>query len=78
MENKELGDFFYNGLDRIDPKKPHNIDNVVPCCYDCNVAKLDRSQEDFKEWTKNIASHHLYDLTPEQLDRAVKLWKEQK
>lgn len=27
------------GCDRIDNTKPHTPDNVVPCCYDCNVKR---------------------------------------
>lgn len=29
------------GLDRIDNSKGHTIDNVVPCCYECNTARSD-------------------------------------
>lgn len=29
------------GLDRIDNVKGHNKDNVLPCCYECNVARSD-------------------------------------
>jgi 5'-deoxynucleotidase YfbR-like HD superfamily hydrolase len=44
------GDFIYNGLDRVDSTKPHNYDNVVPCCLRCNKSKLDRSVEEFAQW----------------------------
>ena len=27
------------GVDRIDNKKGHTKINVIPCCYDCNVAR---------------------------------------
>lgn len=27
------------GCDRIDDKKGHLIDNVIPCCYICNVVR---------------------------------------
>lgn len=33
------GDFVYNGLDRINSKLLHNINNVVPCCRTCNSFK---------------------------------------
>lgn len=35
------GDTKRLGLDRIDNSKGHTKDNVVVCCYDCNVARGD-------------------------------------
>lgn len=46
----EKGTFIYNGLDRVDSSKPHNLDNVVPCCKHCNRAKLEMSVEEFRKW----------------------------
>lgn len=28
------------GLDRIDNTRGHELDNVVPCCYECNCARM--------------------------------------
>lgn len=50
--------FIYNGLDRIDSDGKHTTDNVVPCCADCNYAKLDRSQDDFFSWIKMVHNNH--------------------
>lgn len=33
------GDTNRIGCDRIDNSKGHTIDNVVPCCYECNCAR---------------------------------------
>lgn len=33
------GDTHNLGLDRIDNSRGHEIGNVVPCCYECNVAR---------------------------------------
>jgi hypothetical protein len=33
------GDMSRVGLDRIDNSKGHTMDNVVPACYECNVAR---------------------------------------
>ncbi|MBS6574788.1 HNH endonuclease [Parabacteroides goldsteinii] len=35
------GDTMKLGCDRIDNTKGHTMDNVVPCCYSCNVARFD-------------------------------------
>jgi hypothetical protein len=41
------GSFTYNGLDRIDSALPHDIVNLVPCCYTCNRMKNDHSLDEF-------------------------------
>jgi hypothetical protein len=51
------GYFTYNGVDRIDSSQPHNMDNVVPCCYPCNIAKLQSTQENFFDQTKRRYEH---------------------
>jgi len=51
---KKEGFFIYNGIDRIDSSLPHIIDNVVPCCYDCNRAKCDRLTKDFLLWATQL------------------------
>lgn len=43
-----------NGIDRIDSSIGYLDNNVVPCCWDCNRAKMDRSLEDFLKWVKII------------------------
>lgn len=56
---KEYGNFIYNGLDRIDSNLPHNKDNVVPCCYSCNIMKLDMSVIKFKEHIQKIYNYYI-------------------
>lgn len=48
------GPFIYNGLDRVDSNLGYKIDNVVPCCKDCNYAKRVMSVEDFKGWVSRV------------------------
>lgn len=43
-----------NGIDRIDSSKGYTIDNILPCCTDCNYLKVDRSNEEFLEKIKLI------------------------
>lgn len=50
----EIGTFVYNGLDRVDSNGKHDLNNVVPCCYPCNWAKLDMSVEEFKAWITRL------------------------
>jgi hypothetical protein len=33
------GDIYRIGCDRIDNSIGHTMDNVVPCCYECNCAR---------------------------------------
>jgi hypothetical protein len=49
-QNKCFGKFTYNGIDRIDNSQGYIIDNVVPCCTKCNIAKGRQSIQEFKEW----------------------------
>lgn len=64
-ERQSLGYFIYNGLDRVNSKLPHNLDNVVPCCVHCNKAKLDRTQDDFFRWIARVYSTHpIYSAVP--------------
>lgn len=48
------GEFIYNGVDRVDNTRGYTIDNVVPCCKYCNLAKRERTVEEFLEWIKRL------------------------
>jgi hypothetical protein len=50
-------DYEYNGIDRVDNSKGYACDNVVSACKDCNLAKRDRSRDDFLRWAGRIAQH---------------------
>lgn len=60
----------YSGIDRIDSSKGYTADNIVPCCFDCNFAKRDRTTEQFRAWVKrayiNMFRRHT-EITPGQL-----------
>lgn len=44
----------YSGLDRIDSSLGYIMENIVPCCRNCNLAKNNMSQEEFFEWVKRV------------------------
>ncbi len=56
--NKRVGEYPYNGVDRIDNKKGYIIDNVTPCCYLCNKAKSSLSYDEFFTWIHRILDYH--------------------
>lgn len=43
-----------NGIDRIDSSKGYFSNNVVPCCPQCNRAKLDMSVEEFLDFINRV------------------------
>jgi hypothetical protein len=49
--------YVYNGIDRVDSSRGYVLDNVVPCCKACNIAKHNSSYEQFKQWVKAIHTH---------------------
>jgi hypothetical protein len=51
------GHFVYNGIDRVDNGRGYTPDNVVPCCKHCNIAKRDRTAEEFRAWVVRLYRH---------------------
>lgn len=51
---RHFGDYIYNGIDRVDNNKGYTMDNVVPCCKVCNIAKHQMTLQDFKDWVSRI------------------------
>jgi hypothetical protein len=48
----------YNGIDRVDNTRGYELDNVVPCCMDCNFSKYTRTREEFLNWIKRVYNHN--------------------
>ena len=46
------------GIDRVDNTKGYSVDNLVPCCTDCNKAKNALSQEQFLQMARAIVKTH--------------------
>jgi hypothetical protein len=53
------GKFVYNGIDRVDNTKGYILDNVVPCCKRCNVAKHNMTYDDFIKLVKQIYNNRI-------------------
>jgi hypothetical protein len=52
--------FYYNGLDRINNDKGYDLDNVRPCCTDCNYAKGTMTSDEFLTWVKKCHDYLKY------------------
>lgn len=50
----ENGNYIYNGIDRVNSTKGYTIDNVVPCCAQCNRLKSDYNKTEFYGWIEAI------------------------
>lgn len=57
----EFGNYIYNGIDRIDSDLGYTIENCVPCCGICNIAKSNYKQDEFLEWIKRVYKHTFKD-----------------
>jgi hypothetical protein len=51
------GDYTYNGIDRIVNTKGYTIENCVPCCKTCNIAKGKLTQEEFVKMAFDISNN---------------------
>lgn len=54
---------YYNGIDRVDSTKGYTPDNVVPCCCNCNRAKMNLRQDEFFEMISNIYHYRVQRLS---------------
>lgn len=52
------GIYYYSGLDRVNNDIGYTLDNIVPCCKNCNLAKRQLTQNDFFELIKKIYEKH--------------------
>jgi hypothetical protein len=51
---KDHGVYMANGIDRVDSRKGYTVDNVVPCCAECNQMKSDRKLTRFVKKAEQI------------------------
>ena len=52
----------YNGIDRINSNAGYDLENVVPCCSNCNYAKSELSQKEFFTLVKKIYNKHINEM----------------
>lgn len=51
--------FIYNGIDRVDNSIGYKIDNIVPACKFCNMAKGRNTLKEFLTWIDNLIQYTL-------------------
>ena len=48
--------FYCNGIDRVDNTQGYTIENTVPCCRQCNIAKHTYTAKEFIDWACRVAN----------------------
>jgi hypothetical protein len=51
------GNYYYNGIDRVDNEIGYILSNCVSCCGECNHAKFTTQKSDFFSWISRIYKH---------------------
>ena len=46
-----------HGLDRINNTIGYAVNNVRACCANCNGAKSDKTEDEFRDWVLRVANH---------------------
>lgn len=67
QEWRNISKLIHSGVDRFDNTKGYTIDNSVPCCKYCNIAKHTMTFEQFKDWL---------DLIINQRKNNMGIWEE--
>jgi len=50
--------FKYSGIDRVNSNFGYFIGNCVPCCNQCNQAKMAMKSDDFMSWVKRVYEYN--------------------
>lgn len=58
--NKRVGEYVYNGIDRVDNDIGYVESNSYPCCYDCNRMKHNMGEKEFLEHIERIHAWQQY------------------
>lgn len=54
LTTKKRKRILLNGIDRTNNKEGYTIQNCVPCCSQCNRAKMDYPYQEFLDWIKRV------------------------
>ena len=54
LRYKIENDFLFNGIDRVDNSVGYTIENCVPCCKMCNLAKSNTPIDEWKAWLQRV------------------------
>lgn len=54
-----LSGFLYNGIDRVNSDEGYFKNNCVPCCEQCNKAKMALKKDDFLSWVERVYNHSI-------------------
>lgn len=52
-----LANFYYNGIDRLEPTSAYSRERCVSCCKICNHAKYLSSYADFTSWLRRLVDY---------------------
>lgn len=61
----------YNGVDRLASSKGYELDNVVPCCKNCNFMKQDMSIVEFQMWLKRTYKYLNLSAQNNEIDYSI-------
>ena len=48
------GGYVHNGIDRVDNSQGYTVENAVPCCRMCNLAKGALTAAEFEAWIERL------------------------
>jgi hypothetical protein len=69
---KFYGDYYYNGIDRVDNDKGYVISNSVTCCNKCNRSKQSLNLVEFLSHVKSIYEFSCLDKSsPEEIAEKI-------
>lgn len=57
----------YSGIDRLDSSKGYTVENTVPCCKQCNYAKLTMTEQEFYAWINRVYLFKVQRLTSSEV-----------